>query len=210
MAKTYQDTFTRAAAVLAGSTSSDGLFTWSIVDGSTPSTNGTAVISPATGGWAALTSAECDTENAYTEIDITLATSGCAIWLDLGSNGTYPGVGSSGYEFVLASGNAQILAIAGGAFTVLASVAHVLATGTYRGQRVGSTLSLYKDGVLVLSTSTSGEATGVGKRRALFGGDSGSANIDPFTISEFRFGDIAAAGLSFAVAEKQQETRVTF
>lgn len=189
MAKTYQDTFTRTAALLAGSTSSDGLFTWTVPDGTDPSTNGTAIA--ATTFFTALASADCDTDAIYAEVDFSSSGGTPAIWIDLSSNGTYPGAGSHGYEFATFGGNAYIYAIASGAFTQLATASHTLSNGTYRAERNGSTLTLYRNGVSVLSTTDSSEPTGAGNRRAGAGCDPGLGTV---TYAEFRYGDIVSGG----------------
>jgi hypothetical protein len=187
MAKTYQDTFTRTAAALAGSTSSDGLFTWSVPDGTDPNTNGTAIALATFGAqFTGMTSADTDTDDIYVEVDYTVMGGSSAVWIDLGSDGVYPA--GTGYEAAIFGGNAQIFAVAGGSFTQLgASVSHTPSTGTYRFERSGSTLTLKKDGTTVLTRTDSSEPTGAGKRRAATGGDPAGGG---FTIAEFRYGDI--------------------
>ncbi len=188
MAKTYQDTLTRTANPLAGSTSSDSLFTWTVPDGTDPGTNGTAIA--ATQSFTGMTSANCDTDDIYVEVDYSHSGVG-ALWFDLGCNGSYP-AGGTGYEFAIFGGNAYIFAVAGGSpgFTQLATVAHTQSTGTYRIQRVGSALTFKKDGSTILSATDSSEPTGAGKRRVAIGSDGGGVTTS--TYLEVRYGDIVS------------------
>ncbi len=192
MAKTYQDTFTRTAAALAGSTSSDGLFTWTVPDGVDPNTNGTAINQTAN-QFTGMTSADCDTDNIYAEIDFSFVGGGTPVfWIDVSSNGTYPGAGSHGYEAACFGGNAKLFAVNSGAFTQIGTVAHTIANGTYRLERNGSAITLKKDGATVLSVTDSSEPTGAGNRRAAMGGDAAGAPSGQ-AWAEFRYGDIVSS-----------------
>lgn len=190
----YLDTFTRVAGPLAGSTSSDGLFTWTVPDGVDPGTNGVAIAF--SGVFTGLASADCATDAIFVEVDFTFVSGTPALWLDLASNGVYPGSGSHGYEFAMFGGNAFIFAIANGAFTQLATVAHTVANGTYRAERNGSALALYRNGGLILSATNNSEPTGAGNRRAGAGGD-GTGTVGGEVYTEFRYGDLAAGAAPF-------------
>ena len=196
MAKTFVDTFTRTAAALGGSTSSDGLFTWSILDGPSVSTNGTSVdVASGHAAFAAGASADCDTDSMYAETDFTISNGSVAIWLDICGSGVYPS--GTGYEFACFGGSAYIFAIASNTFTQLATASHSHTSGTYRAERNGSTLTFYRNGVSILTASVASEPTGAGNRKAYFGGDTTGGS---YNVAEFRYGDVGGSGTTDGVA----------
>lgn len=189
MAKTYVDNFNRTAN-LPGSTSSDTLFTWSELLGNTPTTNGAEMALVGSDSHN-VTSANCDTDNVYVEVDVVSASG--PFWLTLLNNGTYPGAGTNGYEIAFVSGTVTIYAMASGAFNTVGSASHTVTAGTYRVEYNKGTgdIVVSRNGTSILTSNDTSEPGGSGNRRAGIGGNNGGGTA---TFDIFKYGDIGGGG----------------
>jgi len=195
----FVDTFTRAAADLTGSTSSDGLFQWVEDFGGEWETNGTEAISlnivDATYSveW---TNTDVNTDNYYVEADMSVFSkaSGTSLYFQIQCRGA-GGLGE-GYYF-------SIGRTGGGAGTLDNSIKRVnddgvvdtdttedCATGTIRLECNGTTIRALHNGVEFMSGTDATWSGGTGKRRAGIGSYAGGTSANDVAISEFRYGDL--------------------
>ncbi len=195
--QTLTDTFNRADAALGGSTSSDGLFTWSLVFGITAQNN-------VASNQAAITSVGPDNDMSLLA-SVAMDTADAYAWTDgLSLNGgqAYGGpflrsidgtlnVGDTGYRVEIDVGFSGIYNLINNAnFASLDSVTTGgETTGSLYLQFVGSTYIFQRSGVTKLSGTNTTHAGGAGQRKV---GLMGGAYDTPYsvTIDNFFAGDI--------------------
>lgn len=196
-AATYTDNFNRTAD-LAGSTLSDASGTWSQVTGNTNSTNGTQlVINDGDNNYVA--SAETTGDDSYAKLNLVSCTGNSYGWIAVGVN-------TAATNGVLVDwgvgGSMSLYRIAGGAYTVVATMSWTPVAAVIEVRRIGTTGYVLIDGVQVLTGSVSGESTGSGNRHGLVGGYS---NANSNTVDNFEYGDYSAGGGSALPLIHQQQ-----
>jgi len=201
--KTFVDDFNRTAN-LGGSTSSDGLFTWTELVGTVLTTNGTVCTAtniPSNTEPTAYTSADTDTDTSYAQIDLTTYTRATNTELTVSIMVRSNITDTNGYPFYVSIDDAnaagrELWALS--SLTLLASDAVDSTTGlpnTLYVEADGSSISSKVDGAAALGPITnSGEASGAGNRRALFRVYSFGNSTNDAAFDNFGYGDLAVAG----------------
>lgn len=192
--KTYVDTFDRANSSTLG-TSSDGLFTWTEAGTVLAITSNqlTATNIPDGGDASATTSAECDTDDLYSQVQLVTFTR------NSGSLGAFIYVatndGSTGYLFSLINDGAFERAIyRASTFGLLDSDATSTTSGTLRVERDGSSIVAYVNGVEILSATNSAESSGSGFRKSALLAFADSTSTNDVAWDDFGYGDLDAGG----------------
>ncbi len=185
--KVYTDNFNRSAD-LAGSTSSDTLFTWAQNTGNTNSTVATAfVIADGDNNYA--TSADLDTDNAYATTNLVSCTGNSYGWIWVRGNAT----NTNGYLPNWGVSNAfELYRYGGGSYPLLDSDTWAPVAALITGTADGSSISAVESATSVTLTATnSSESTGAGNRR---GGIGGFSNVPSCNFNDYTYADIVVGG----------------